>query len=75
MSSKKRDFWRDRAACISWVNAGKDFWFGSGDRALTAREVNKAQNICAVCPVKTQCLNLALSISPKPYGVWAGMRF
>jgi len=36
------------------------------------RREHKAKAICAVCPVKVDCLEFALEIR-EPYGIWGGM--
>jgi WhiB family transcriptional regulator, redox-sensing transcriptional regulator len=35
------------------------------------REV-RAKAVCAVCPVKSQCLDYAMAIR-EPYGIWGGL--
>ncbi len=36
------------------------------------RREAKAKAICAVCPVKVQCLEFAMKIK-EPYGIWGGL--
>lgn len=35
-------------------------------------DVQKAKNICALCPVRFACLQYAVSGEPETYGVWGG---
>lgn len=63
--------WQDAAAC-----RGEDIglFFGPDGERQPEREVReqKAKAICARCPVRTECLEYALS-RPEKYGVWGGM--
>lgn len=63
------------ALCVEYVKNGQDYWFGDEERALTAKQVYKAKEICLLCPLRTECRILGASISPAPYGVWGGKRF
>lgn len=36
-----------------------------------AEDVRRAKNLCALCPVRFECLQYALSV-PETYGVWGG---
>ncbi|MDQ3781538.1 MAG: WhiB family transcriptional regulator [Actinomycetota bacterium] len=58
--------WRDQAAC-----AGSDLelFFPVGE---DAESVAPAKAICAICPVREDCLNYAISTN-QPEGVWGGM--
>ena len=60
--------WQERAACVDH----KDVFWPNGDTPSTHAEVTAARAICATCPVTTDCLDYALSLSPRPSGVWAG---
>lgn len=58
--------WRDDAAC-----RGLDtnvFFAGLGE--LRTHQLAKA--ICAKCPVREECLESALAMSPELCGVWGG---
>lgn len=58
--------WPDRAAC-----RGEDteLWFplGGGDPDPYAKAT------CAVCPVRPECLEFALTLESVPAGIWGGM--
>ncbi len=63
--------WQLHAACRG---LDSEFFFHP-DRergeARAARERN-AKQVCAACPVRTQCLEHALAVR-EPYGVWGGL--
>ena len=59
------DDWMDHAAC-----RGLDqhiFFPGLGEPCDVARR------ICATCPVSRECLRYAMSLQPRPQGVWGGL--
>ena len=57
--------WIEVAACLG---AGPDPWFpGKG-----AQADRKAKRICAGCPVRSDCLEYALTHHER-YGVWGGL--
>ena len=63
--------WQDRAACT-----GMDaqlFFAPDGERGQE-REIReaKAKAVCALCPVRAQCLDYALGNSIKQ-GIWGGL--
>jgi WhiB family transcriptional regulator, redox-sensing transcriptional regulator len=63
--------WQARAAC-----AGMDpqlFFAPDGERPQQ-REIReaKAKAVCALCPVRAQCLDYALRTSIK-HGIWGGL--
>ena len=65
--------WQDNGLCKS---NGVDATVFFNDEMLrgyekTARE-SAAKKICTACPVKTECLEHALSV-PENYGVWGGL--
>ena len=65
--------WQDNGLCKS---DGVDATVFFNDEMLrgyekTARE-SAAKKICTACPVKTQCLEHALTV-PENYGVWGGL--
>jgi hypothetical protein len=65
-SAVRHQDWRDRAAC-----RGKDpalFFPEDGDSHSAAW----ARVICAGCPVRSECLQFALS-SPERWGTWGGV--
>lgn len=61
MSTKPMDNWRDRAACLGQDTA---LFFPEDEADATA-----ALAICAVCPVRSECLEWALD-SRQDDGVW-----
>lgn len=60
--------WRDSAACRG---EDPDLWFPIGRSDEFAPEIEKAKKICAVCPVRSDCLQDALDV-PHKYGIWGG---
>jgi WhiB family transcriptional regulator, redox-sensing transcriptional regulator len=63
--------WQDRATC-----AGMDaqLFFGPDGEKGQDREIReaKAKAVCALCPVRAQCLDYALGNSIK-CGIWGGL--
>src|ERR1700735_902472 len=63
--------WQDDAAC-----RGEDLllFFGPDGERQPEREVRerKAKAICMSCPVRSECLNYAVS-RPEKYGTWGGL--
>ena len=63
--------WQDDAAC-----RGEDLmlFFGPDGERQPERDIRerKAQQVCASCPVRIECLNYALRRDER-YGVWGGM--
>ena len=53
--------WRDLAACA-----------GQQDLFFDGRREAKARAICAVCPVRLKCADLAITTAAE-FGVWGGM--
>ena len=65
--------WQYSAACIGVdesVFFSPDAERGPSRRAREAA----AKALCAVCPVRQQCLDHALAVR-EPYGVWGGLTF
>lgn len=64
--------WRESAACLPQP---AELFFGMDDNESAAdrrtRE-DQAKAICAVCVVKTECLEYALTMR-EPYGIWGGL--
>jgi len=63
--------WEERAACVG-LNAR--LFFGPDGERAEEREIReaKAKAICALCPVRAQCLDYALENSVK-HGIWGGL--
>lgn len=55
--------WRDRALCLGM---SPDLWFPETGPAPRARR------ICAVCPVRAECLAFALATGAE-FGIWGGL--
>ena len=60
-----RTDWFDDAACR---DADTDVFFPTAEADAAA-----AKAICALCPVREECLESALEASPAPEGVWGGL--
>ena len=64
--------WQWRAACRG-EDSGLFFppgeWESREDRLTRER---KAKSICAVCPVRIECLEYAIRIR-EPHGIWGGL--
>ena len=60
--------WQDAAAC-----RGEDLalFFGPEEESWPQRE-RRAKQVCAGCPVRTSCLDHAVS-RPEKYGTWGGL--
>jgi WhiB family redox-sensing transcriptional regulator len=56
--------WFDDAACR---DADTDVFFPTSDAHAA-----EAKAICAICPVREECLEFALEVRP-PDGVWGGL--
>lgn len=64
--------WQTRAACRGEM--GEDFYppvHGERRRERRLREA-RAKSVCATCPVRGECLDMALS-NDEQYGVWGGL--
>jgi len=63
--------WQDAAAC-----RGTDvvLFFGPDGERQPERDIRerKAKALCASCPVRTECLDYAIS-RPEKYGTWGGL--
>lgn len=62
--------WQHKAACRG--EESSVFFYDENEREpAKSYRVRAALQICAVCPVKQQCLDHALSV-PEVYGIWGG---
>ena len=59
--------WTARALCNPLTADG---WFPDLDDLAEARP---AKRVCARCPVRQDCLELALTLDPPPEGIWGGL--
>jgi WhiB family redox-sensing transcriptional regulator len=57
--------WFDEAACRG---TGTDVFF-----PVSEGDATEAKKLCATCPVREDCLEHALAMSPAPEGVWGGL--
>jgi len=62
--------WMDAAACSY---SDRRWFFGPGSEIAGAKRRREvvAKMICARCPVRRECLMLAI-VTPVRYGVWGG---
>lgn len=60
--------WRAAGACLS---ADPDLFFPIATGTAAAREVARAQQICARCQVRQECLDFAIRTG-EMHGVWGG---
>lgn len=42
------------------------------DRSMRTKAVQVAKNLCAECPIRAQCLNVAM-LTKEGYGIWGGL--
>ena len=73
MSSQRAEgLWQDKAACKG--PQARVFFPPSHLERKDEREARerRAKAICAVCPVRTPCLDYALEIR-EPHGIWGGL--
>jgi WhiB family transcriptional regulator, redox-sensing transcriptional regulator len=61
--------WRSRAACLA---ADPELFFPVGTTALAGEQAMEAKAVCAVCPVRQECLEWAL-VTKQDHGVWGGL--
>lgn len=63
--------WQDRAACRG---QGHLLFFGADGERQPERDARerRAKQMCAGCPVSTQCLNAAIDRNDK-HGTWGGL--
>lgn len=60
--------WRAAGACLS---ADPELFFPIATGTVAARQIMKAQQICANCQVRQQCLDFAMRTG-EVHGVWGG---
>jgi WhiB family redox-sensing transcriptional regulator len=64
--------WRERAACLAFPSI---LFFGVDDNETPVERrgrEERAKEICAICPVRKECLDYALA-TKEPYGIWGGL--
>jgi WhiB family redox-sensing transcriptional regulator len=62
------DDWRDRAACRG---TDPELFFPVGSVGPALVQLGRAKQLCASCPVRTECLEWALA-NDQETGVWGG---
>ena len=62
--------WHDEAACLTAPDP--EIFFPAGTTGGAAGQIVAAKAVCAQCPVRTQCLEFALT-SRQDFGVWGGL--
>lgn len=69
MSAARPGEWAERGACLGLEPelADRLFFPGQADHA----EMREAKRICATCPVKTDCLEFAVTTN-QDCGIWGG---
>ena len=60
--------WRSAAACRS---ADPDLFFPISASGPARQQTAEAKAICAICPVRRQCLAFAVRTG-QPHGIWGG---
>lgn len=60
--------WRNRAACR---DHDPDLFFPVGTKGPAIQQARTAQAVCRKCPVRSDCLEAALSVGD--HGVWGGL--
>ena len=63
------DEWRDRALCR---DTDPDLFFPVGTTGLALVQIEHAKQVCAQCPVTTECLDFALTTN-QDSGIWGGL--
>ena len=62
-------YWRAAAACRY---CDPDLFFPVSAAGPAANQAATAKAVCGQCPVRSQCLDFALS-SRQAYGIWGGL--
>jgi WhiB family transcriptional regulator, redox-sensing transcriptional regulator len=60
--------WRAAGACLT---ADPDLFFPISTGGVGVKQVARAQQICAGCPVRQECLDFAMR-SGEMHGIWGG---
>jgi WhiB family redox-sensing transcriptional regulator len=64
--------WRDRARCRPGSMIDPELFFPVGTTGPAEAQINTAKAICALCPVRVECLQWALDTA-QDAGVWGGL--
>ena len=60
--------WKLHGACRS---SSPELFFPAGTTGLAAPDIEAAKAICAVCPVRRECLRWAVATNQE-FGIWGG---
>jgi WhiB family redox-sensing transcriptional regulator len=60
--------WRASGACLT---ADPDLFFPIATGHVAAKQITKAQQVCARCGVRQQCLEFAMRTG-EAHGIWGG---
>jgi WhiB family redox-sensing transcriptional regulator len=64
--------WAEDAACAS--SPYKDAWHPEGEKTKAIADTEYALAVCALCPVRAQCLEFAMNQAPIDcQGIWGGL--
>ena len=61
--------WRSRAICR---DTDPDLFFPIGTTGQALVQIDRAKEVCDMCPVKTDCLDYALETN-QDSGIWGGL--
>jgi WhiB family redox-sensing transcriptional regulator len=61
--------WRNQAICR---DTDPDLFFPIGTTGQALVQIERAKEVCGVCPVKTDCLDYALETN-QDSGIWGGL--
>lgn len=61
--------WRHRSACL---DEDPELFFPDGETPRYARQIAAAQQVCAACPVREDCLRAAIE-GGHAAGIWGGL--
>lgn len=61
--------WRQRSAC---ADMDGELFFPIGDGPAAQSQAREAKEVCADCPVRSQCLEWSLRNGPMD-GIWGGL--
>ena len=61
--------WRNQAICR---DTDPDLFFPIGTTGQALVQIDRAKEVCEVCPVKTECLDYALETN-QDSGIWGGL--
>ena len=68
LSTRWSEDWRSRSACL---DEDPELFFPVGTTGPALCQIEEAKAVCARCPVRAECLQLAIELGVKD-GVWGG---